>query len=91
MRLNARPLSIRLVWDIIKAEADFSGLYVADIIGPSRKSWIVMARQAAMYRAYTETGLGRPTLARIFKRDVQTIWHGINAHERHQREAEMSL
>lgn len=48
-----------------------------DILGPSRKPDIVMARQAAMHLCRKKLGLSFPELGKAFRRDHSTVIHGI--------------
>lgn len=75
---NGRPIHAIIV-DVC-AEYEISH---AEIIGPRRHRYIVLARQAAYYRCLMETGASLSAIGKFFGgRDHTTIAHGIKQHEK---------
>lgn len=74
-------------WRAIVADvAEKHGLGVLDLLGPSRRYPIVIARNEAFYRLRTEiTVLGKPMsypqIGKRFHKDHSTIIHGFKAHQ----------
>jgi chromosomal replication initiation ATPase DnaA len=82
--LQGRPSAWR---PIVAAVAERHGLAVTDLVGPSRKQDICMARHEAMYvlrSVLTEEDRPRwslPAVGRMFNRDHTTILNGVRAHQ----------
>lgn len=62
---------------VLEQAARAFNVAAADILGPSRKPDLVMARQAAMYLCRKKLGLSFPELGKAFRRDHSTVIHGI--------------
>lgn len=63
---------------IIEATCKFFDVTKEDILGKSRTSHLVLARQIAMYLCKTDLELSFPVLAKIFVKDHTTILHAYN-------------
>lgn len=80
---RARPTAlaeVRLATRFAAKVAYETGISVAAMRGPSRKSDIVRARWAAMY-AMRQAGHSFPSIGRFFNRDHTSVIHAIKAME----------
>jgi chromosomal replication initiation ATPase DnaA len=62
---------------IAKTIAHRRGYTVDDVMRQSRLPELCRVRWEIWAEAKKATGLGRPTLGKVFRRDQQTIYHGI--------------
>ena len=63
--------------EIASTIAEARGYTLDDVMRQSRVPALCRVRWDIWYAAKKATGLGRPTLGKVFKRDPQTIYHGI--------------
>jgi len=62
---------------IARKIAEARGYTVEDVMRQSRLPALCRVRWEIWAEAKKATGLGRPTLGKVFRRDPQTIYHGI--------------
>lgn len=67
---------------VIHEVARFAGMQPSDIIGPSRRSNFVRARQMAMLICKDYTDASYPAIGRTFRRDHSTVYYGVEAASR---------
>jgi len=65
---------------IARTIAQRRGYTVEDVMRQSRLPALCRVRWEIWHAAKKATGLGRPTLGKVFRRDQQTIYHGIKRH-----------
>ena len=61
---------------IVNSVCNHYGVFTEDLLGPSRVSYTVRARQVIMYRLREELGLPFTTIGEILNRDHTTVIHG---------------
>ena len=72
------------VRDILRIAEHETGVTVAEILSPSRKARICVARQAVMLAAI-RSGYSLNHIGNILKRDHTTVLHGARAAERREK------
>ncbi|MFQ5351903.1 MAG: chromosomal replication initiator protein DnaA [Candidatus Binatia bacterium] len=72
---RARPITPE---EIIRATAATFDLPADDLLAPTRRQPIAVARQVAMYLCRDFTDLSLPALGKIFGRDHSTVHHAVN-------------
>lgn len=72
----------RPIHAIIAEVCEKYDLTPAQIIGPQRHRFIVIARHEAYYRCAKETPYSLPAIGRVFCRDHTSIMSGIKRHEK---------
>jgi hypothetical protein len=83
--LPGRRTKVRTIQRAVARECGFA---LADILGPSRKKKLTLARQIGMWLAL-QTGLSFPVIGRMFNRDHTTVLHAkrkIDAYVRCQQQ-----